>query len=314
MTAILLAIPLLLAQTPPDAAAASSPSGDAGTPGEAAVTDGGAAPEADAGTEVPVDGGTPAPPSPPGPPAPVVEKPSTTATISAGLIWLQGNSSSLTFSASAAASHTFSGGWILSGKADAAYGDAEAAGTTTSQVSAYSAGGLVRGDKVIVPDTSVYVQGGASTDHVASLELRYFGEAGGAIFWFDRKEGDFQKLLLRTDIGFRFQEDDNWQYYPTATIPGTGPQGDLTFIGPRFGVAFRYAFNKGMIFTEDASLLENLDGDSRTLASSATKFSSQLMKHLALAVSFLVTYDSNLTNLGKVDTDTALTVGLEGSL
>ena len=180
-------------------------------------------------------------------------------------------------------------------------------------MTAYNLSGQARLDKILVPETSVFVQGGASTDHVASLELRYFGEAGAAIFWFDRKEGDFQKLLLRTDIAFRFQEDDNWQYYPSATVAGTGPQGDLTFVGPRFGVAFRYALNKGVIFTEDASIQENIDGASRTQLSSQTKLSAALTKHLAFATGVLVTYDSNLTNLGKVDTDTALTVGLEGT-
>ncbi len=204
------------------------------------------------------------------------------------------------------------GGWILSGKANGQYGQTQAAGTTVTAVNALAAGALIRGDKVMSPESSIYVLGGADTDHVASLELRYYGEAGAGIFWFNQKEGDFQKLLLRTDIGFRGAEDSRFQYYGTSTDPTSHAIPSLTFIGPRFGVAFRYALNHEVVFIEDAEILENIDGASRTLVNSATKLSAHLAKQFSFAVSFLVGYDSSPA-AGKVPTNTGLTIGLEAA-
>jgi Protein of unknown function, DUF481 len=258
------------------------------------------------------------PPPPPPPPPPVVSgaaaaaAPSTAGLIDLNVIWLTGNSNALTFSANGAVSHTFEGGWILSGKANGQYGQTQAAGTTVTQVNALAAGALVRGDKLLVPETSIYLLSGADTDHVASLEFRYYGEAGAGIFWLNQKEGDFQKLLLRTDIGFRGARDDRFQYYGIAGDPTTHELLGLTFLGPRFGASFRYALNKDVVFTEDAEIMENIDDAPRTLVNSATKLSARLVKQLSFAVSFLVAYDSSPAQ-GKVSTDTGLTIGLEAS-
>lgn len=257
-------------------------------------------------------------PAPAPPPAPVVSGTAATATPSTSgiadlnVIWLTGNSNTLIFSANGGISHTFEGGWILSGKANGQYGQTQAAGTTVTAVNALAAGALVRGDKLVSPESSLYLLGGADTDHVASLELRYYAEAGAGIFWFNQKEGDFQKLLLRTDIGFRGAEDDRFQYYGTVAAPGSGPIPSLTFVGPRFGVAFRYALNHEVVFIEDAEILENIDGASRSLVNSATKLSAHLVKQLSFAVAFLVSYDSSPAP-GKVPTNTGLTIGLEAA-
>ncbi len=259
-----------------------------------------------------------APTPPPAPPAATVSgaaaavTPSTSGLIDLNAIWLTGNSNTQTFSASGAVSHTFEGGWILSGKANGTYGQTQAAGTTVTAVNALAAGALIRGDKVLAPESSVYVLGGTDTDHVASLELRYYGEAGAGIFWFNQKQGDFQKLLLRTDVGFRGDEDSRFQYYGTATDPTSHAIASLTFLGPRFGVAFRYALNHEVVFGEEAEILENLDKASRTLVNSSTKLSAHLAKQLSFAVSFLVAYDSEPA-MGKVSTDTGLTIGLEAA-
>jgi hypothetical protein len=258
------------------------------------------------------------PPQPPAPPAPTSgaaasATPSTSGLVDLNLIWLTGNSNALTFSANGAVSHTFEGGWILSGKANGQYGQTQAAGTTVTQVNALAAGAMIRGDKLLVPETSIYVLGGSDTDHVASLELRYYGEVGAGIFWLNQKEGDFQKLLLRTDIGLRGAEDDRFQYYGTATDPTSHGLTDLTFVGPRFGVVFRYALNHDVVFEQAAEVLENIDLQSRTLVNSSTKLSAHLAKQFSFVTSFLVAYDSSEPSIGKVATNTTLSIGLEAA-
>ena len=253
------------------------------------------------------------PPAPKLPPPPPPTPPATTGSFGLGLIWLEGNSNALTFSLNAAAAHKFDHGFGLSGQATAAYGQSQAPGATTQSVTAYNMGSLIRADKTMASEVQIFAQGGASTDHVASLELRYFGEGGAGLIWLDEKAADYQKVLLRTDLGLRAQQDDNWQYYPPAASATTGSLPGIFFLGPRFGVVFLYALNKGVVFSEDTSLQENIDGAPRTQVSSLMKLTAALVAHVSFAATFLATYDSNLTNLGKVDTDTALTIGLEGS-
>jgi hypothetical protein len=258
-----------------------------------------------------------APPAP-APPAASVSgtaaavTPSTSGLVDLNVIWLTGNANTLTVSANGGVSHTFAGGWILSGKANGQYGQTQAAGTTITAVNALAAGALIRGDKVVSPESSIYLLGGADTDHVASLEIRYYGEAGAGIFWFNQKEGDFQKLLLRTDLGFRGDEDSRFQYYGTMTDPTSHAIPSVTFLGPRFAVAFRYALNHEVVFIEEDEILENLDKASRTLFNSTTKLSAHLVKQMSFTASFLVSYDSSPA-AGKVATNTGLTIGLEAA-
>src|SRR5581483_10415248 len=140
------------------AAEAARAAADAATlAARAAAEAAGLKPNPDAGAPVPA-------------PAPVVSgaaaasSPSTSGLVDLNVIWLTGNSNALTFSANGQVSHTFRGGWILSGKANGMYGQTEAAGTTVTQVNALAAGGSVRGDKVTSPESSVYLLGGADTD------------------------------------------------------------------------------------------------------------------------------------------------------
>ena len=69
-------------------------------------------------------------------------------------------------------------------------------------VNALAAGGVsfTRG-RVYARSATVYVLAGADSDHIDSLELREYGEPGAALFWLDRRQGDVEKLLLRTDFG-----------------------------------------------------------------------------------------------------------------
>ena len=222
-----------------------------------------------------------------------------------GLISLTGNSRALTFNSNLNLERK-SEDWIFATKANATYGQATLpAAAAASSTIALAAGAQLRGDRRLTERVSAYLLTGADTDHVKSVELRAIGEAGSGITWVDVKEGELQKSRLRTDLAFRYADESRFQYYPTLrNVP------DATLIAPRFGVAYRYALNKDVVFMQDAEVMPNVVGASRVLVNSLTKLTARLVASLSLGVSFAVAHDS-LPAPGKVPTDTALSVGLE---
>jgi hypothetical protein len=225
-------------------------------------------------------------------------------TVGAGLILMTGNSQTTTFTGSGAASRETMG-WILSAKAAGAYGENRAA-PAGLQTNAYNAAGQLRLDRKIPEIWSVYLLGGLETDHIASVELRGLVEPGVSAQWIDVKEADWQKVGLRTDVGFRWATEKRYRYYPT---PGEAlPGADL--VAPRLGLAFRYAFSKEVFFTEDAEILPNVVGDSRVLVKSLSKLSSRLGKSVTTGISYAVAHDSRPA-VGKKKTDGILTAVVE---
>ena len=227
-------------------------------------------------------------------------------TVALGLIALTGNSQTITFSTNGAFERK-SRDWIWGIKTFAAYGNNTAAGAGISTVTALAAGLQIRGDRRFSDVLSVYLLGGVDTDHLKSIESRPFGESGVSIIWFDEKIGDLEKSIFRTDLGFRYGHEYRFFYYG-AGAPAR--QDGVDIVAPRVGAFYRYAISKDVIFSEDASALENLVGTTRALVTSTTKLSSRLTEKVALGVGFAVNYDSAPPPL-KVSTDTALTVSLE---
>ena len=236
------------------------------------------------------------------PPAPVTW----TGTVALGLIALTGNSQTLTFSTNGAFERK-SPEWIWGIKMSAAYGQNTAAAGGASTVTALAAALQARGDRRFTESVSIYLAGGIETDHLKSIESRPFGEAGVSLLWFDEKVGDLQKSTFKTDLGFRYGHEYRFLYYG-ENAPAR--QDGVDIVAPRLGAFYRYAINKDVIFSEDASVLENLVGTTRALVTSTSKLSSRLTDKVALGVGFAVSYDS-VPPPKKVNTDTALTVGLE---
>ena len=231
-------------------------------------------------------------------------------TVGLGLIALTGNSQTITFSTNAAAERK-SKNWILGLKASAAYGQNEAPGQASSQVTALNGTLPARGDRRFSDTTSLYLLAGVDTDHLQSIESRPFGEVGVALIWFDEKQGDLAKTSLRTDLGFRYGREYRFQYYPTVQGPSQNPAlAEVDIVAPRLGVAYRYAVNKDVIFTEEVSAIGNVVNTARLLFTSTTKLASRLTEKVALGVSFVVN-DDTVPAPGKVPADTALAVGLE---
>jgi hypothetical protein len=231
-------------------------------------------------------------------------------TVALGLIALSGNSRAITFSSTGAFERK-SADWIWGIKAFGSYGQSTPAGASTSQVTALNAGIEARGDRRFNPMFSTYLLAGIDTDHLKSIESRPFGELGLGIIWWDTKVGDLQKSTLRTDVGFRYGREYRFQYYPVPVGPNQDPAfATVEIVAPRVGALFRYALNKDVIFTEDASALANASGEARLLLVGTTKITARLIDELSLGVAFSIT-DDTVPPKGKVPTDTALTVGIE---
>jgi putative salt-induced outer membrane protein YdiY len=229
-----------------------------------------------------------------------------TGTVALGLIALTGNSQTVTFSTNGAFERK-SSEWIWGIKASAAYGRATPATGGESQVTALAGNLQARGDRRFTDTLSLYLLLGIDADHLKSIEGRPTAEPGLSQIWFDEKVGDLQKTTFKTDLGLRVGREYRFQYYPTQLdLP------DVDMIAPRLGAAYRYAFTKDVIFTEEASALVNVIGDTsgRTLLSSTTKLSSHITTTVAFGVGFAVVHDTQPPP-AKVKTDTALTVGLE---
>jgi len=235
------------------------------------------------------------------PPKPVEWK----GSVGAGLIVLTGNTDTTTFTGSASASReTF--GWILSAKGAAAYGQSRPPTVPVRAVSTLNGSLVLRLDRKLGEVWSVYVLGGVEADHVASVELRSLGELGGAAQWLELQEGDWQRVALRTDLGFRYAYEARHQYFgaPGAPLPA------VEEFSPRLGLAFRWGFSKEVFFTEEAEALASVTGPTRVQSKSVSKLSSRLHQGLTMGVGYTVAHDSRPAP-GKAGTDTGLTALLE---
>ncbi len=230
-----------------------------------------------------------------------------TGSLGAGLISFTGNSETLTFSLNGALERKTEN-WIYAAMVAAAYGQATTTIGGPSDVVALNAQARLRGDRRFTEHVSAFLAAGLETDHVKSVEYNAFGEVGSGIIWIERKQGDLLKTMLRTDLALRYGNEARFQYYPTPADVA-----DVTLVAPRLGVAFRYALTPTVVFTEDVEALLNVVGASRVLATSTTKLSAGLNRHLSFGVGFQVRHDSTPAT-GKKPTDTALTVGIEATL
>jgi len=249
-----------------------------------------------------------APPAAPPPPAPA---PSNWAgSVNLSLISITGNATAITFSGAGLAEYK-TRQWIYGLKASATYGLGKPPTNdpnAESQVLALAASLQLRVDHLLTEHFTVYLLGGAETDHVKSVEFRGIGEAGVGLIWVEVKAADFTRVLFRTDLAFHYANESRFQYYPTPmSLPGA------TLYAPKLGLAFRYSFSKDVNFSEYVEFLPNVAGDSRVVINNQTKLAMLLVAKLSFTVGFTVNYDSAPAP-DKKSTDTALSVGLEYKL
>jgi len=230
-----------------------------------------------------------------------------TSVINLGMISLTGNTQSLAFSFGGNVQRK-SEEWIFGIKASANYGEARDNTSGIVSVNALAATVQLREDKRFSSFASAYLLEGIDTDHIKSIEERPYAEAGASIIWFDQKEGDFSKTSLRTDLGFRYGREYDFQYYPAPLNLG-----EVDIGGPHLGVSYRYALSKEIIFTDDIDVVASLLNQARMLLVNTAKVSARLSSSVNLAVSFVVN-DDTLPPPPKQSVDTALTIGVEIAL
>ena len=236
-----------------------------------------------------------------------------------GLTFITGNSQMLTLTGSGAADRKW-GDWALGVRLSGAYGlsnpDTNASGNVSS-TTARRAAGTIRGDRSFGAGfASLFILGGSEFDHMKNVESRSIGEAGTGLTFFNKKEGDLEKLYLRLDLALRAGYETRFQYFP---VPGSVKDYGIVILAPRAAITFRWNFNKDVRLTEELEFIPFLLSPTlgRLLINNNTKLNARLTENLSLTTAFLLNFDSmppeGSGGLKRKDTDIALTVGLEAS-
>jgi hypothetical protein len=179
--------------------------------------------------------------------------------------------------------------WILTIVGSAAYGQSE--------------------ERNFTKNFGVYALGGAMTDHVASIAYTAYGEVGASVIWYELKEPDYVKARVRTDFGFRYTHELDFQFYANATTPAGDLGHPRDIWAARAAVSILYAINKTALFTEDADVLYDILVPKDVRANSLTTISAAIAKGLSLSLSFKVRY-IGVPAPGALPTDTELSAGI----
>ena len=236
-----------------------------------------------------------------------------------GLTFITGNSQILTLTGSAAADRKWDV-WALGVRLSGAYGlsnpDTNPVGSTSS-VTARRAAATVRADRSFGQSfAAIFALVGSEFDHMKNIESRSIGELGAGLTFFNKKEGDLEKLYLRLDLAMRSGYETRFQYFP---VPGSVTDYGIIILAPRVAATFRWSFSKDVRLTEELEFIPFLLAPTtgRLLINNNTKLNARLTENLALNTSVLVNFDSmppaGSGGLQRKPTDVALTVGLEAN-
>lgn len=241
-------------------------------------------------------------------PAPSAATESTTSgSVALGAVVLTGNSETTTLAFGSTLTRK-TPSWIYDFKANAAYGKSTDPNTGVETTNALNGLVSVRGARRLTEVLALYLEAGVDTDHLKSIEWRPAAELGVSLQLIDRKEGDFQTQALRVDFGFRGGNEYRFQYFPTVVnLP------DQTIAAPKAGFAFRYAFSREAVLTDELTALVNLPDGPRLLLNNVIKLSTRVYGMLTFAVSYGIAQDSSPPP-GKKNLDTTLTVAFEMTL
>lgn len=252
----------------------------------------------------------PAPAAPAAPGADADRKEAWNGLIGVSVIALWGNAESITALGAAALDRKWDK-WMFGVRAGGAYGQTKLA-SGSDEVTALRANLSLRGDRNVVSFATIFAQAGVDTDHVKSVEARGYGEIGTGIRFYEKKEGDLERVYIRGDLAFRVQQEERFQYYASPTAPAGTALPDATLVAPRIAAVFRYAMTKDIRFSEEVEFMPNVLGQSRVLVNNVTKLNARLTESLSVSVAFIANFDS-APAAGKKDLDTALALGLEAA-
>jgi len=238
--------------------------------------------------------------------------------VGVGLTFITGNSQTLTLTGNAAADRKF-GDWALGIRLNGAYGLAnpDTSAAAPASTTARRAAASIRGDRSFGAGfASIFALAGSEFDHMKNIESRSIGEVGAGLTFFNKKEGDLEKLYLRLDLAARSGYETRFQYFPT---PSSVTDYGIVILAPRAAITFRWNFSKDVRFTEELEFIPFVLAPTagRLLINNNTKLAARLTEHLALTTSVLVNFDSqppvSASGMRRKETDVALTAGLEAS-
>ncbi len=233
-----------------------------------------------------------------------------------GLTFITGNSQTLTMTGSAAADRKWEV-WSLGLRANGAYGLAnpDTNATAVAGITARRASATIRGDRSFGGFAAAFALAGSEFDHMKNVESRSIGELGATLTFFQKKEGELEKLYLRVDLAMRAGYETRFQYFPDpAPVDVYG----IVILAPRIAATFRWSFSKDVRITEELEFIPFLLSPTlgRLLINNNTKLNARLTEGLSLTTALMVNFDSMPPKAGDLDrktTDVALTVGLEAS-
>jgi putative salt-induced outer membrane protein YdiY len=235
-----------------------------------------------------------------------------------GLTFITGNSQTLTLTGTAAADRKWDA-WSLGIRLGGAYGLANPDTNTVGTIAATTArraNGTIRGDRAFGGFASIFVLAGSEFDHMKNIESRTIGEAGAGLTFFNKKEGDLERLYLRVDLAARGGYESRFQYFPTPAA--VNPYG-IIILAPRAAVTFRWGFSKDVRISEEIEFIPFVLAPAlgRLLINNTTKLNARLTENLSLSTAFVLNFDSQppegAGGLKRKETDVALTVGLEAA-
>lgn len=260
-----------------------------------------------------------APPPPAAAAEPEKKKDGWIGNLGVGLTFITGNSQTLTLTGNVGADRKWEQ-WTLGLRLVGAYGlanpDTNTAGSA-SATTARRAAGTVRGDRSFGSGfAAIFALVGSEFDHMKNIESRSIGELGAGLTFFNQKEGDLEKLLLKLDLALRSGYETRFQYFP---VEGAISNYGIAILAPRAALTFRWAFSKDVRVTEELEFIPFLLSPTlgRLLINNLTKLNARLTEQFSLTTAVLVNFDSQppegVGGLKRKETDVALTVGLESS-
>lgn len=214
-----------------------------------------------------------------------------------------GNANALTGKLGGQAEGTF-GKWGTKIVAGAMYGQTTTSEARASEVTALNVNASAKGQRAISERFNTYLLAGTMMDRVASIALQGYGEAGVGLVWFERKEDDFVKSKLTTDLGFRYTRELRAHYYPEYEKLPT-----VEIYSPAVKASFRYALTKTAVFTEEIEILPDVVDTANVRGVSTSTLSAQIDKGISLALGFKVRY-VGVPAAGAKKTDTELSAGV----
>ena len=233
-----------------------------------------------------------------------------------GFTFITGNSQVLTLTGSSSIDRKWEV-WALGIRLSGAYGLSNPDNIATAPITARRAAGTIRGDRSFGSGfASLFALAGSEFDHMKNIESRTIGELGTGLTFFNKKEGDLEKLYLRLDLAARAGYETRFQYFPT---PSSVTNYGIVILAPRIALTFRWNFSKDVRLTEELEFIPFVLAPTtgRLLINNNTKLAARLTESLALTTGVLVNVDTmppeGAGGIKRKETDVALTAGIEAN-